>query len=232
MKYNRIIAISGWKRSGKDTAAEFLIEKHGFTRISFADPLKDMVAEEYEIERSWLDDPEYKEAPLVNLPIEPRDEFTKMLHTFLVREFRTKDGDGPDGGEFKIEDGKMKSLISGNWEQLYQTPRSLAILKGSVNRSVRTDYWVKKAIQAMKDGNTNAFVISDLRYKSELDQLRKAFKNSLTTIRINRFDTNPSPDPSENDLNDGKFDHVIENRDTKKAFFEQLKEIMSKIDNK
>ena len=232
MKHNRIIALSGWKKSGKDTASEILIKEHGFTRISFADPLKDMVAEEYGIERSWLDNPEFKESPLLNLPVEPKDDFSKMLHMFMVREFRTKQGDGPEAESVKIEDGKMLTLRCGIWEQLYQTPRSLAILKGSVNRSVRSNYWVKKAIQAMKSKETNAFVISDLRYKSELEQLRKAFKDSLTTIRINRFDTNPSTDPSENDLDDVSFDFVIENRGTKEEFFEKLKETISQIQDK
>lgn len=35
-----IIGISGKKRSGKDTAASFLVEKHGFTRVAFADKLR------------------------------------------------------------------------------------------------------------------------------------------------------------------------------------------------
>ena len=35
-----IIAISGKKRSGKDTIAEFLVKKYNFTRYAFADPIK------------------------------------------------------------------------------------------------------------------------------------------------------------------------------------------------
>lgn len=36
----KIIGIAAKKRSGKDTIAEYLIDKHGFERYSFADPLK------------------------------------------------------------------------------------------------------------------------------------------------------------------------------------------------
>jgi hypothetical protein len=36
-----IIGLSGVARSGKDTIANYLIEKHGFTRVSFADPIRD-----------------------------------------------------------------------------------------------------------------------------------------------------------------------------------------------
>jgi len=38
-----IIALIGPKRSGKTTAAKYLVKKYGFTRRAFADPLKDML---------------------------------------------------------------------------------------------------------------------------------------------------------------------------------------------
>lgn len=39
----QIICLSGFARSGKDEAAKVLIEKHGFTRVAFADKLRDML---------------------------------------------------------------------------------------------------------------------------------------------------------------------------------------------
>lgn len=36
-----IIGIHGKKRSGKDTCADYLVEKYGFEKISFADPVRD-----------------------------------------------------------------------------------------------------------------------------------------------------------------------------------------------
>jgi Tfp pilus assembly pilus retraction ATPase PilT len=41
---NKIIAIAGFIGSGKDTAAEYLINNHNFTKLSFAGSLKDAVA--------------------------------------------------------------------------------------------------------------------------------------------------------------------------------------------
>jgi len=37
-----VVGLTGRKRSGKDTFAARLIEKHGFTRVSLADPLRDL----------------------------------------------------------------------------------------------------------------------------------------------------------------------------------------------
>lgn len=38
-----LVGIMGAKRSGKDTLAGFLVEDHGFTRLAFADKLKDFL---------------------------------------------------------------------------------------------------------------------------------------------------------------------------------------------
>jgi len=36
-----IIGLSGYAQTGKDTIADYLIEKYGFTRIAFADPIRE-----------------------------------------------------------------------------------------------------------------------------------------------------------------------------------------------
>ena len=38
-----IIGISGYAQVGKDTVAAYLVEKYGFTRIAFADPIREAV---------------------------------------------------------------------------------------------------------------------------------------------------------------------------------------------
>jgi hypothetical protein len=38
--YRPIVGLIGHKRSGKDSLAQFLVAEHGYTRVSFADPLK------------------------------------------------------------------------------------------------------------------------------------------------------------------------------------------------
>ena len=39
-----ILGLSGYARSGKDTVAEYLVERYGFVRMAFADPMREAVA--------------------------------------------------------------------------------------------------------------------------------------------------------------------------------------------
>jgi hypothetical protein len=221
----KVVAISGWKRSGKDTAANYLVEEYGATRVAFADVLKDMVAKEYNIPRTYCDDPAFKEAALEQYPVDPQDNFTRAMVNLMFGEFRTLDG----------KRSEYKDYISShiNLEKLYWTPRALCILKGSVNRSVTSSFWTQKAIELIDNMNVeqetrhsgnSLFVISDLRYKSEIKQLKEAFGNDLLTIRVNRFDTCESTDPSERDLDDANFDLVVENKESVSAFLRKIED--------
>jgi hypothetical protein len=40
-----IIGLTGYAQSGKDTLANILVEKFGFTRVAFADPIRDLLYE-------------------------------------------------------------------------------------------------------------------------------------------------------------------------------------------
>lgn len=66
----RLIGITGAARSGKDSAAEFLIP-HGFERIAFADPIKAMAFVGLGIDPDDYDD-ESKEEEIDWLGVSPR----------------------------------------------------------------------------------------------------------------------------------------------------------------
>ena len=228
-----LLAISGWKQSGKDTLSDYLVAKHGAVRVSFADPLKDMAAKEYGISREDFDKSELKEQPILSMPVHPQDAFSGMLAEFMFKEFRTKAGLQPRG--FRYVDGKFVRVIASAFSdgvalelQLYWTPRALAILKGSSNRAVRSNFWVSKAIELSKSKG-GLIVISDLRYKSEMAQMRKAFGQDMVTLRVQRYDTSPSTDPSERDLDDGVFDHQVSNRGTLQELYVQMEGILKTL---
>lgn len=182
-----VIALSGWKMSGKDTATDLMVREYGFTRLSFADALKEMVAAQYNIPLDYMHQPGKKEMPLAQYPVIPGDPFAEQIQKMLGRE-----------------------LISGFW-----TPRALCILEGSIKRSVYSNYWVRQVITGLDPGEN--YVISDMRYKSEADTL-KLLLPDLVTIRIERFDSIDTQDPSERNLDDYRFDYTLQNRGTKEQF--------------
>jgi hypothetical protein len=192
----KVIALSGYKGSGKDTIA-LLLSKYGYIRTSFADPIKDLVSQKYRIPRSFCDDPERKELHLLEYKVDPQDNFSRMITQFML-------------GELPLFDGSR-----------YWSPRALCILEGSIARSVSSEYWVKRAMEQI---DFHPFsVISDLRYKSEVKQLRDKYGSSLLVVRINRFEKSESVDPSERDLDDFQFDIVIENKGTLEELEEKVK---------
>jgi len=57
-----IIGLSGYAQSGKDTVAKCLVENHGFVRVAFADPIRDLL---------------YEMNPVLDLDL-VKEEFTRL----------------------------------------------------------------------------------------------------------------------------------------------------------
>jgi hypothetical protein len=216
----KIIALSGFKGSGKDTVAQYLAHEYLFEQQAFADVLKDMVSAQYNIPRSWCDDPIYKETHLLQYPVDSKDKFTSAIHDLLKNEFR----------EYTQHNYDEVTITK------YWTPRALCILEGSIKRSVNSNYWTQQVINNINlcqevDRFTGhvlniSFVISDLRYRSEVEQLRKEYGKDLVTVRINRFDSVNTTDPSEVDLIGTKFDVTIDNKGSLEDLYKQLDNLM------
>ena len=49
----KILLLAGWSQAGKDTAADFLVEKYGYKKLAFADAPKIAVATKYNFPLSW-----------------------------------------------------------------------------------------------------------------------------------------------------------------------------------
>lgn len=50
-----IILVNGLPRAGKDTLADYLVERYGFVKMSFADELKNILCRTFDISREDLD---------------------------------------------------------------------------------------------------------------------------------------------------------------------------------
>lgn len=205
----RIIAIRGYKYSGKDTLADILATKYNYNKISLAEPLKLAVSNEYNVPLQLLNDPKTKDSPLLILPVITKDDFSLYLHKYLLKEFRTATGLMPNN--FYITDSKaFTTLIEGSPEPLYWTPRALCILKGNSTRAINSNYWPNITINKILNNPNVNYVIPDLRFKSEIEALKTILKKDLTLVEIKRS-INVSNDPSECDLDGYNFDYIIEN---------------------
>lgn len=80
-----VVGITGLKRHGKDTAAKLLVNEYGFTKLSFADKLKDIVAIAFNVPREWLDDDTMKEAAC---PMYPDWTIRKLMQFVGTEMFR------------------------------------------------------------------------------------------------------------------------------------------------
>jgi hypothetical protein len=192
-----LIMLSGYKQSGKDTAAAYLVKHYGFVRASFADALKDHVAKQYNVPRELLDSPAGKETPLSNLPVVATDKFSEAIHKQLTTE-----------------------LQSGFW-----TPRALLILEGSIKRAVTPHFWILNVISQILANDR--VVISDWRYRSELESLRSMELNPVT-MRISRYTNILTEEASERDLDHQDFDHRLHNDQDIMGLHVQLDALMSK----
>jgi hypothetical protein len=196
---HRVIALSGWKGSGKDTVADYLQNEYGYTKLSFAASLKDIVAQMYGIERAWLDDPTRKEAPLYQYPAVITDEFTAEMHRLLKSE-----------------------LVAGYW-----TPRALCILEGSIKRSVAPNFWILKIIHQIISNPHTHYVVSDMRYRSEANTFEVLLPETKI-MRVHRHGDVNTKDPSERDLdNYEQFSHRILNTGTVEELYRQVDRIIT-----
>jgi hypothetical protein len=59
-----IVAFTGYAKSGKDTAARYLRERHGYTKVAFADALRRLCARLFGWPLEWFEDDALKEQPL------------------------------------------------------------------------------------------------------------------------------------------------------------------------
>ena len=84
----RIIGITGRARSGKDTIANHLVYQHNFTKVAFADPIKEGLAAMLNVTKPYLE--EHKDEVWDSLGAAPR-EALQTLGTEWGRDIINRD---------------------------------------------------------------------------------------------------------------------------------------------
>lgn len=86
----RILVLTGWSQSGKDTVADILVKKHSFVKYAIADPLKDYCSTLFGFPRELADTQEGKKT-LFRLGHQTKTIRQILIHT--AKEDRARFGD-------------------------------------------------------------------------------------------------------------------------------------------
>ena len=83
-----IVLLSGWSGSGKDVAANLMCEEMGYTRLAFADIVRQEVSEKTKIHTDYFSSPLYKDLPI---PTRLADFPNAITYRDVVIEWATTD---------------------------------------------------------------------------------------------------------------------------------------------
>jgi hypothetical protein len=194
-----IISLSGKKKAGKDTIANFLVEDKGFVKLSFATPLKELLVKVFKIDSSYLHDDKKKDEEL--------DYYISIDYSHL---------------------DKMRDIIENEWgfpidyltrekmEKFYdteiKTPRQLMQTVGTeiIRGCIRDDIFIQLLIETVKK-ISRPVVVADTRLSNERNALNE-MGALMCLVRRGPEDTHKDKHISENDLGDeSEYDVLIDN---------------------
>lgn len=177
-----IIAISGRKCSGKSEISKLFIDA-GFTKLSFADALKDLICKVLQISRKELDD---------------RKE---IENRFFLNEDQLKIISKETSFDLEI----IKSYLGG--KKFANIREFLQFLGTNVIRNEDPDWHIKQTKNRILDGIN--YVVDDLRFKNEKMALDELGSISFYIIRPSNW--NISNHQSETELNWTNFENIFIN---------------------
>lgn len=207
-----IIGVNGLKRSGKDTIGEYLESIHGYSRISFAAPLK-RVCETY-FDASGIAEDQREEE-----------------REFLIRELsisRAANSLGfPSQDIYKFRErfhavfDQYAILLDDTYSKYKMTYRQMLQLFGTeVCRYFKDDIWISLAAQQIKQ--TDNVVITDVRFDNEASMIQEL---GGIIVEVNRDGVKSDGHISENRLTFSLIDYSVNNT-TFEELFNQVENIL------
>lgn len=187
-----IVGLVGKKSSGKDTTGAILVEEHGFTRVSFADALKQSAAALFDVPvETWdrlKNDPLAKVALIVGWGT-PYSETKDMTVREFLQRYGTEAHRDVWGGDFWIETAaaKMRAVLEADGSVVVtdcrfpEEAQAVRNLGGMVVRVVRPlgedgDMHPSEVVQESIEADFelwNGGTIADLRSAVAFDVMRR-----------------------------------------------------------
>lgn len=154
-----ILALSGKKKSGKDTVSDFLVKDQGFIKLSLATPLKDLIIKVFRIDKELLYDDDKKDKEF--------DYFITIDYSHLdkIRDIITEEWG------FSI-DYETREYIEEFYGMEIKTPRQLMQIIGTdlIRKNIRDDIFIVLLLEKIKKSQ-RPIVIADARLHNERETL-------------------------------------------------------------
>lgn len=209
-----LVGISGFAGSGKDTIANYLVERYSYQKTSLADPIKRACREIFGFSDDTLWGPSHmREALDTRYPFSgrsPADGF--QMHEIALSEY-----------EWWIDPR------SGQKYPKYLSARiCLQTLGTEFGRRLDSDLWIKSCLRYIGDSGTSRWAIPDVRFRNEMDHIRSAGGVLIRVCREGQRSLHQSEQEMA-DIPDTHFDFVIQNFGSLSSLHEKVDSVMSAI---
>jgi hypothetical protein len=216
-----LLGINGFAQSGKDTMADRLVEEHGFTKVSFAAPMKEMLRGilGFSDEQLYGD---LKEVP------DKRYEFTGRClncHQACIEagpsDFRRDCGEpwSKCGDSRWNRDIAWYCTYCDRFYPEYVTPRlALQSLGTEWGRTLYAPIWAEYGIRfAQREYPGAHIVFADVRFHNEVGAIKQA-GGYLVRLRRGEARFNHASEKEMMSITDDAFDMVLNNTGSLEAF--------------
>ncbi len=210
----RTVGLCGFKGSGKDTAADYLVSKYGYAKVSLADPIKRVCHEIFAFPKDHLWGPsELRERPDERYPFSGLDPVDGMPLDKVALDTSRFWQRGSDGEFFP---------------QFISPRLALQSLGTEWGRRICPNIWVAACLNYIRQTGDDRHAIPDVRFVNELTSIQGAGGVVIRLLRGERTSTHPSELELEG-IPLESFDFVIDNNSSKEHLFLCLDQVMEEI---
>lgn len=179
----KLIVLSGFSGSGKDTFADYLVKMYGYVKCPFAASLKEMTSKKYNVPIEYFNKEDLKDVPYKNL----KGIISLFLMMFLM----------PGLTSILFMDiltrlqyyssiialiiAWLSLILISNYNTI-DSPRQLLIKYGAELRTKDPLIFIKETFKQTHE----KMIISDCRLPNELKYIQKNYKDNYIHIWVNR----------------------------------------------
>jgi hypothetical protein len=200
-----IIALSGKAATGKDTFADVLVKRYEFTKIAFADPLRNICARVFYLDPSMFIDRDKKDADMKRIYLDFHD--IDAIRYIVENEW---------GIEVTQEAREAMEELHG---RELNTPRDVLRCIGNMLReTLDKDIWINLALKKIKE-TKGKVVITDARFENERIALDRI---GAILVLIKRNDNGQTVEHEFDLGTEDEYDVVFKNDGTLHAYTSEI----------